>query len=185
MQLNTLPLRADDEFSAHPLPRQNPLSRSAGEKDEILRRRGVFLERNDMKKSKYEIAKEALKTIAENQNPMSTLRSTQEYAAEVLKELTAPRMETVEVKRWEKVDAKGKALHLSLTPIILDAHEKTQGIQIVELTGTYLRPVEEKEPEVWEREVKSMHPMKVSIVYLPDELVGHTVEVRLKDKEEE
>jgi hypothetical protein len=131
---------------------------------------------NDMTtKEKLRKALEALQYISNG------IGDTASYAREVYAELTTPRMETVEVKRWkcqccEWISDEPRELMHSKPPI--------------ELTGSCQRPVPEPEEKVWEGTVRSSVPGTstsatpiTGIVALPLSLVGCRVEVRLKEGE--
>lgn len=132
-------------------------------------------------KEKLDKALEALQYIADGE--ILHVGGDEEYAAMVLKELTAPRMETVEVMRWEHQDVNENILFVSKTPIELHSHDKTQGHRVIELTGTYQRPVPEPKEEVWEGKVVDYSPVGSAVFNVPYSWIGKTVEVRLKEGE--
>jgi len=90
-------------------------------------------------KEKLDKALEALKHIE-----LHTLKgeSVHKIASEIYKELTTPRTETVEVKRW---------LHKYKVNLYSDIEPIHNLEDWVELAGRYSRPV--PEPETWEGEV--------------------------------
>lgn len=126
-------------------------------------------------KEKLEKALEALKFIADGK--CETVGSDEMYAAVVHTELTTPRTETVEVRRYEQRDAEGKTRFLSLTSINLDAHEKERGDYVIELIGTDPRPIHE--PEAWEGEVIADRHERPCILDIPKEWIGKRVIVEV------
>jgi hypothetical protein len=129
------------------------------------------------KDEKLKKALEALKNIYSD----PTIEYTKDYAKQAYILLTAPRMEPVEVKRWEHHDKDENILFVSKTPIYLHSHDKTQGHRVIELTGSYQRPV--SEPEVWEGQVVDYSPVGSAVFNVPYSWIGKTVEVRLKEGE--
>lgn len=127
-------------------------------------------------KEKLDKALEALKRIKNNDAAMP-----REYAAQVYSELTAPKMETVRSVYWLYVSPRGEKTVCETVP-----ETGEQGCQIVKMISEpYQRPVEEKEPEVWEGKVEEMASTRAKGMarYLPSEFIGKTVEVRLKEAE--
>lgn len=125
---------------------------------------------------KLKVALEALKTLSE---PWLT-SSTAKYAAKVYAELTAPKLETVEVKQYTVLSKNGGCLGTYHTT---DEASKVchPGFEIIELTGAYTRPIPEPEEEVWEGKVHQSYSHNYGyLIEIPTEFVGKTVEVRLK-----
>lgn len=116
-------------------------------------------------KEKLEKALEALKHIE-----LHTLKgeSVHKIASKVYEELTTPRTETVEVKRW---------LHKYKVNLYSDIEPIHNLEDWVELAGRYSRPV--PEPETCEGVVLGGHKDGGWVKGLPDEWVGKRVIVEV------
>lgn len=116
-------------------------------------------------KEKLEKALEALRRIKDNEVKNMFLDT---YAAEVYEELTTPRTEPVEVKRW---------LHKYKVNLYSDIEPIHNLEDWIELAGTYTRPI--PEPETWERKV--FYSLKDGgwLKGLPNEWIGKRVIVEV------
>lgn len=99
------------------------------------------------------------------------------YAGKIRSTLTAPRTKTVEVKRWEIRNVpthwfkeKGDAIGFCNRTAIPHSH-------IIELTGTYQRPI--PEPETWEGKVDTDRHWDTCIRGVPKEWIGKKVIVEV------
>lgn len=121
-------------------------------------------------KEKLEKALEALKYIANGR--CEIVGSAAMYAANVHANLTTPRTEPVEVKRWlVKYGSKEECLDHQ------PDFDESAGCEIIELTGTYQRPI--PEPETWKGEVDPDHHWDTFIRGVPREWIGKKVIVEV------
>lgn len=126
-------------------------------------------------KEKLEKALDALGLI--ETSTWSDMKSIKMFAGRIYAELTTPRTETVEVRRYEQRDSGGKTRFLSLFPINLNAHEKGRGDYVIELIGTDTRPI--PEPGTWEGKVFCSHKDGGWLKGLPNEWIGKRVIVEV------
>lgn len=138
-------------------------------------------------KEKLEVALLALKRIGENCNPLTTKDSLKDCAAKVYAELTAPVMETGEVKRWVVIYDGSEAFTSRNREDCENWYrdiKTADKFEIVELTGTYQRPIPEPEDEVIVGAAKeSLGKGYCIITGIPLEWDGEDCEVRLKKGE--
>jgi len=123
-------------------------------------------------KEKLEKALAALKEIADTE-----IEFPGAYAADVYEELTTPLTEEVEVKRWEIRNVPAYWFKERGDAIGFCNRTATPHSHIIELTGSYQRPI--PEPEVWEGEVLCGHKDGGWLKELPNEWIGKRVIVEV------